>query len=154
MYARYTHEGDKFTDYHVNVEDATAFELAYWGTGYYVGSIRSGPHETLYRTPIECGWGQMVKHDYDFIGRENLEKAANPWHMMVTLEWNPRNVTDVFAFRLKVGELHKYGILRGQDPCDRRATVLYLAHHVAAGTCIMFYQDKALVDGYVQLVLL
>jgi len=109
---------------------------------------RGGYYETLYRTPIERGWGQMVKFDHDFVGREALEKeAANPRRVMVTLEWNSEDVTDVFASRLREGEPYKYM----EFPEDRSAVVAEQPYnpalHVAAGTCVMFHQDEVQAGG-------
>ena len=90
----------------------------------------------------------MVKFDHDFVGREALEKeAANPRRVMVTLEWNSEDVTDVFASRLREGEPYKYM----EFPEDRSAVVAEQPYnpalHVAAGTCVMFHQDEVQAGG-------
>lgn len=52
------------------------------------GSADPDPSQ-LVRSPLEVGWGNMIKFDHDFIGRAALEReVANPVRTMVTLEWN------------------------------------------------------------------
>jgi glycine cleavage system aminomethyltransferase T len=65
-----------------------------------------GPEINLrYRNPVELGWGNAVRFDHDFIGREALEKEkANPRRAMVTLEWNREDILDVVASLLQPGE--------------------------------------------------
>jgi vanillate/3-O-methylgallate O-demethylase len=61
------------------------------------GSV--GPDTSLrYFSPLELGWGKMVKFDHDFVGRAALEKeAANPKRTTVTLEWSQEDILDVLA---------------------------------------------------------
>lgn len=78
------------------------------GDIYYDGSLSDAPLSTVFRTPIECGWGKMVRFDHDFIGREALEKeAANPKRVMVSLEWNSEDIMDVWASLFQEGEPYK-----------------------------------------------
>ena len=58
-----------------------------------------------FRNPIELGWMKTIKFDHEFIGRAALEKeAANPRRQMVTLEWNPEDLVDVYASQFQPGE--------------------------------------------------
>lgn len=58
------------------------------------GSFYSGDIDDYYLTPYDLGYGQIVKFDHDFIGREALEKiAAGPRRQKVTLVLNEEDVT-------------------------------------------------------------
>ncbi|GEA17029.1 hypothetical protein [Moorella sp. E306M] len=49
------------------------------------------------RNPVEVGWAKMINFDHDFIGKEALQKiVANPKRKMVTLEWNPEDILDIY----------------------------------------------------------
>ncbi len=85
-----------------------AFDEGYWQmlgvdttalpTDGLIGSYPPERVDLRYRTPYDVGWDWMIKYDHDFIGREALEKiAANPPRTIVTLEWNPEDVMDVWA---------------------------------------------------------
>ena len=48
-------------------------------------------------TPYDVDWGYLVNFDHEFRGKEALQEiAANPPRKMVTLEWNPDDVAEVF----------------------------------------------------------
>jgi Glycine cleavage system T protein (aminomethyltransferase) len=73
------------------------------------GSFESDDVRDWYRSPIELGWGKVVKFDHDFIGREALEKeAADPKRTIVTLVWNSDDVMDVYASLFRQGEPYDY----------------------------------------------
>jgi glycine cleavage system aminomethyltransferase T len=58
-----------------------------------------------YRNPVELGWGNLIKFDHDFIGREALEKEIDqPRRAMVTLSWNADDLTDIYASQYQTGE--------------------------------------------------
>lgn len=60
------------------------------------GSFKSDNIEDYYLTPYELGYGQFVKFDHDFIGREALEKIADkPHRHKVTLAWNKEDVAKI-----------------------------------------------------------
>lgn len=85
-----------------------------------------------YRSPVELGWGKMIKFDHDFVGRAALEKeAANPKREMVTLVWNPEDILDVHASQYRPGPHYA--------PMDEPNN--------ACGTGL--YADKVLKDGRV-----
>ncbi|KAF5696064.1 glycine cleavage t (aminomethyl transferase) [Fusarium globosum] len=61
------------------------------------GNYSSHP-SAHHRTLIDLGWGWFVNFDHDFIGNETLKKiASEPPNALVTLEWNSKDVTDVYA---------------------------------------------------------
>ncbi len=62
--------------------------------------------EDYYFTPWELGYGNVVKFDHDFVGREALEKSAGDDHRKkVTLVWDPADVAAVFESYMKPDEL-------------------------------------------------
>ena len=80
---------------------ATAPE-ATWALG---GSYDEPNIEDYYFTPWEIGYGNVVKFDHDFVGREALERSANDEHRQkVTLVWNPEDVGRVIAAYLHPDE--------------------------------------------------
>jgi vanillate/3-O-methylgallate O-demethylase len=63
----------------------------YEGTASIGGSFVSKNIEDYYLTPFELGYGQFIKFDHDFIGRDALEKMVSngrPQRKKVTFEWN------------------------------------------------------------------
>ena len=71
---------------------ATASE-ATWAIG---GSLNAPKIEDYYFTPWALGYGNVVKFDHDFVGREALENMANDNHRQkVTLVWDPADVAHV-----------------------------------------------------------
>jgi vanillate/3-O-methylgallate O-demethylase len=80
---------------------ATAPE-ATWGLG---GSFNAPNIEDYYFTPWELGYGNVVKFDHDFVGREALERSANEDHRQkVTLVWNPDDVGRVVESYMRPDE--------------------------------------------------
>lgn len=71
--------------------------LGYEATGAIGGSYVSDNIEDYYMTPHELGYGNFIKFDHDFIGREALEKVDKATQRKkVTFEWNPDDVKKVF----------------------------------------------------------
>jgi vanillate/3-O-methylgallate O-demethylase len=71
---------------------ATASE-ATWSIG---GSFYSPDIQDYYFTPWELGYGNVVKFDHDFVGREALERAEGDEHRRkVTLVWDAADVAAV-----------------------------------------------------------
>jgi vanillate/3-O-methylgallate O-demethylase len=64
----------------------------YESTGSLGGSFYSDDIEDYYLTPHELGYGNFVKFDHDFTGREALEKMGEPKRTKVTLAWNGEDV--------------------------------------------------------------
>lgn len=61
------------------------------------GNYSSHP-SAHHRTPFDLGWGWLVNFDHDFIGKKTLKKiASDPPNALATLEWNSKDVTDVYA---------------------------------------------------------
>lgn len=62
-----------------------------------LGTLSDDIHD-YYRNPIELGWGNMIRYDHDFNGREALERIAASRHReIVTLEWNSEDIIDIYA---------------------------------------------------------
>ena len=80
---------------------ATAPE-ATWALG---GSYDAPNIDDYYFTPRELGYGNVIKFDHDFVGREALEKAAiDAERQKVTLVWNPADVAKVIEGYMQPGE--------------------------------------------------
>ena len=84
---------------------------SYEATASLGGSFYSNDITDYYLTPYDLGYGQFVKFDHDFIGREAVEKmAAKPRRRKVTLVWNEEDVARVFKslFHAGGGDIAKY----------------------------------------------
>lgn len=58
-----------------------------------------------YANPYELGLGHMITFDHEFVGREALEAISKaPSRQIVTLEWDDRDVLDVYASQFRKGE--------------------------------------------------
>jgi glycine cleavage system aminomethyltransferase T len=78
------------------------------GPSAVLGSA-SDNNENIFLTPYDAGWGYLVNFDHDFIGKAALKKIAeNPPRTVVTLEWNPEDVGDVFASQFKGKDVEPY----------------------------------------------
>jgi vanillate/3-O-methylgallate O-demethylase len=81
---------------------ATASE-ATWAIG---GSFNAPEIQDYYFTPRELGYGNVIRFDHDFVGREALERtAADDHRRKVTLVWDPADVAAVFESYMKPDEL-------------------------------------------------
>jgi glycine cleavage system aminomethyltransferase T len=68
------------------------------------GSFRSADVRDYYSRPWDLGYGNLVKFDHDFIGREALDRAADePRRRKVWLRWNDEDVLEVMGRGLFVG---------------------------------------------------
>jgi glycine cleavage system aminomethyltransferase T len=73
------------------------------------GSFVSEKIEDYYLTPYDLGYGNFVKFDHDFIGREALEKhEKNQRRTKVTLALNADDVTRAINSQFKKGDRAKY----------------------------------------------
>jgi glycine cleavage system aminomethyltransferase T len=73
------------------------------------GSYLSDNIADYYLTPWDLGYGQFVKFDHDFVGREALEKIApNPKRKKVTLVWNGDDTTRAMGSLFQMGDISKY----------------------------------------------
>lgn len=62
----------------------------------------SDNHDQFNVTPFDVGWGYLVNFNHDFIGKDALAKIKqNPPRKVVTLEWNPDDIADVFKSQFK-----------------------------------------------------
>jgi vanillate/3-O-methylgallate O-demethylase len=62
------------------------------------GSYVSDDIEDYYLNPFELGYGQFVKFDHDFIGREALEQVdPDTQRKKVTLAWEGEDVAKIYA---------------------------------------------------------
>jgi vanillate/3-O-methylgallate O-demethylase len=81
----------------------------YEGTGSLGGSYYGDDITDYYLTPEDLGYGQFVKFDHDFIGREALEKRGDqPPRRKVTLAWNGDDVTRAMGTLFQDGDPVKY----------------------------------------------
>jgi vanillate/3-O-methylgallate O-demethylase len=81
----------------------------YEGTGSLGGSFYSEDIEDYYLTPHDLGYGQFVRFDHDFIGREAVEGIADqPRRKKVTLAWNGEDVTRAIGTMFEKGDAVKY----------------------------------------------
>ena len=73
------------------------------------GSFYSDNIEDYYLTPYDLGYGNTVKFDHDFVGREALEKISqNPKRTKVTLALNDDDVMKAIATMFQKGNRAKY----------------------------------------------
>ena len=84
-------------------------EEATWALG---GSFNAPDIEDYYFTPRELGYGNVIKFDHDFVGREALEQTAGDDHRRkVTLVWDPADVARVVESYMRPeetpGALHR-----------------------------------------------
>lgn len=69
------------------------------------GSFVSDTLEDYYQTPWDLGYGFMIKHDHDFIGREALQKRAGEKHRKKAwLYWHRDDVARIFASMYEQGD--------------------------------------------------
>jgi vanillate/3-O-methylgallate O-demethylase len=71
---------------------------SYEATNALAGSFVSDDIEDYYLNPWEMGYGQFVKFDHDFIGREALEQVdPETQRKKVTLAWEGEDIAKVYA---------------------------------------------------------
>jgi len=81
----------------------------YEASGSLAGSFESSNIEDYYMSPYALGYGQFIKFDHDFIGKEALEKMQGQAHRKkVTFAWNAHDVVKVFASMFEHGDIYKY----------------------------------------------
>jgi vanillate/3-O-methylgallate O-demethylase len=101
----------------------------YEGTGSLGGSYYADSITDYYVTPHDLGYGQFVKFDHDFVGRDALEQIVeSPPRKKVTLAWNGEDVARAIGTMFEPGDAVKYIDL----PLSNYATWPY---------------DKVLADG-------
>lgn len=73
------------------------------------GSMDSTDISDYYHTPYDLGYGQFVKFDHDFVGREALEGIADaPHRTKVTLVWNVDDVMNAIRSHYEPGHPAKF----------------------------------------------
>ena len=80
----------------------------YEGTGSLGGSYYSDDISDYYLTPWELGYGNFIKYDHDFTGRDALEKMPEPSRRKVTLAWNGDDVARAIGTLFTKGDRAKY----------------------------------------------
>jgi vanillate/3-O-methylgallate O-demethylase len=81
----------------------------YEGTGSLGGSYYGDDITDYYLTPHDLGYGQFVKFDHDFVGRDALETRGDaPPRRKVTLAWNAEDVTRAMGTVFQEGNPVKY----------------------------------------------
>jgi vanillate/3-O-methylgallate O-demethylase len=87
------------------LDEFSAAMPAFASTFNIAGSYEGQDVSDYYRSPVELGWGKVIKFDHDFIGREALEQElAQPRRLMRTLVWNADDVLDVYRSLFQQGE--------------------------------------------------
>jgi vanillate/3-O-methylgallate O-demethylase len=70
---------------------------SYEANNALAGSFVSDDIEDYYLNPWQLGYGQFVKFDHDFIGRDALEQIdPDEQRKKVTLAWEPEDVAKIF----------------------------------------------------------
>lgn len=63
-------------------------------------------------SPVELGWGYSLAFDHDFPGADILkEEKTNPKRLVCTLEWDDRDVQDVYNSMHRDGEPYKFMVM-------------------------------------------
>jgi len=71
---------------------------SYEATNALAGSFVSDNIEDYYLNPWQLGYGQFVKFDHDFVGRDALEQVEpETQRRKVTLAWDSEDVAKIFA---------------------------------------------------------
>ncbi len=71
---------------------------SYEAVNALAGSFVSDDIEDYYLNPFELGYGNFVKFDHDFLGREALEQIdPESQRKKVTLAWDDEDMADIFA---------------------------------------------------------
>ncbi|MGD6980574.1 MULTISPECIES: vanillate/3-O-methylgallate O-demethylase [Citricoccus] len=81
-------------------------EDSYEAMNSIAGSFVSEDIEDYYTTPFELGYGNFIKYDHDFIGREALEQMdPSAQRHKVTLAWDDEDMARIHASMYGKGEL-------------------------------------------------
>ena len=93
--------GDEMSDY---LDEFRAAMPPFASTFNIAGSFEADDIGAWYRSPVELGWGNRIKFDHDFIGRDSLKtEVEDPRRLMRTLVWNADDVIDVHASLFRNG---------------------------------------------------
>jgi vanillate/3-O-methylgallate O-demethylase len=95
------------------------------------GSFSAPDISDYYFTPWELGYGNVVKFDHDYIGRDALERSAgNDHRRKVSLVWNPADVARIVEGYVRPTELPPLYL---EFPRATYASWLYDTVHDGAG---------------------
>jgi vanillate/3-O-methylgallate O-demethylase len=98
--------GDAMAEYRAEFDAAMP---AYANTFSVAGTFESDDVGGWYRSPVELGWGNRIKLDHDFIGRDALEQMADGEHRTkVTLVWDKDDVMRIQRSLLEEEIPYKY----------------------------------------------
>lgn len=79
-----------------------------------VGSV-GDDLDARFVTPYDVGWEGLIKFDYEFMGKQALEEMGkNPKRTLVTLEWDPDDVGDIYASQLRGRKVKPYASMEGR----------------------------------------
>lgn len=93
--------------------------------------------EIRFKTPYDVGWGFLVNFNHDFIGKQALEEfSKNPKTKLVTLEWNPDDLGEIFASQFRGRDVEPY------ESIDDRPVDIYFN----CGLSFVYHADKVM-DG-------
>lgn len=102
-----------------------------------IGSV-GNDLEIRFKTPYDVDWGFLVNFNHEFTGKAALQEIAkNPKTQLVTLEWNPDDLGEVFASQFRGREVEPY------DSMDDRPMDMYYKD-CARG--FVYHADKVM-DG-------
>ena len=114
------------------------------GAGFYnanrqlIGSV-GDDIESRFKTPFDVGWEKLIHFEHDFIGKEALlEISKNPKTTVVTLEWNPEDVADIYASQYRGRDVTPYDSI--ERPVD-----IYFNLSLSGG--FIYHADKIMADG-------
>lgn len=73
-----------------------------------IGSV-GNDLEIRFKTPYDVDWGFLVNFNHEFIGKKALEEISkNPKTQLVTLEWNPDDLGEIFASQFRGSDVEPY----------------------------------------------
>lgn len=124
-------------------EGLAAYLNARPGAGFFnmdrrlVGSV-GNDLEIRFKTPYDVGWGNLVRFDHEFTGKQALLKiAGDPRTTLVTLEWNPDDVADIYASQFRGRDTTPY------ESIDERPNDVYFN----CGWSFVYHADKVMAGG-------
>ncbi|WEV56210.1 aminomethyl transferase family protein [Ligilactobacillus acidipiscis] len=75
---------------------------------------------TRFVTPYDVGWGNLIKFTHDFPGKQALEDLRDhpeKQRHVVTLEWNSKDIADVYQSQFEGPEVEPYDLI-DENPVD------------------------------------
>ena len=94
--------------------------------------------EGRFKNPYDVGWGNLVKFDHEFTGRQALEEICkNPPNALVTLEWNAEDIAEIYASQYRGRDVVPY------ESIDDRPNDVFFN----CGWSFIYQADQVLADG-------